>query len=296
MTDDIRSQAIALYDRFTHDGMERRDFMARMIALAGSAAAAETLICAIAASPAAAAIVPADDKRLRGRDVYITLPGKRAYRGYLAQPRAGGRRSAVLVIHENRGLNFHIRDVARRVALAGYLALAPDFLSPFGGTPGNEDEAREKIARLDLAAATRDAIAMLAFLKDRRSNTGKAAVIGFCWGGAFVDRVAVAAGKTLDAGVSYYGPAPDPSEAAKVQAPLLIHLAGLDDRVAKTAWPFVEALRKADKDVSAYNYPGANHAFNNDTSAERYSKPAADLAWSRTLAFLKQHLGASARQ
>jgi len=286
-----RQRAIALYDRFTHEGMERRVFMAEMVRIAGSLAAAQLLIAGIAASPAAAAIVPADDKRLRAADFYLRLPGRKAYRAYVAQPRKPGRRASVLVIHENRGLNFHIRDVARRVALAGYLAVAPDFLSPVGGTPGNEDEAREKIGKLNLAEATNDAVAMLTYLKRRRGSVPKAGAIGFCWGGGFVDRLAVAAGPALDAGVSYYGPAPNPAEAVRVQAPLLIQLAGLDDRVAATAHPFVEALRKAGKDVTEYTYAGVNHAFNNDSSAERYNKAAADLAWARTLAFLKRTLG-----
>jgi carboxymethylenebutenolidase len=183
-----RQQAIDLYDRFTHEGMGRRAFMAEMAKLAGSVAAAELLISGIAASPAAAAIVPANDKRLRATDVYVTVPGMHAYRAYMAVPRTAGPRAAVLVIHENRGLNFHIRDVARRVALAGYLALAPDMLSPVGGTRGTEDEAREAIGRLDLAAATADAVRLLGFLRRRKTSSGKVGALGFCWGGGFVDR------------------------------------------------------------------------------------------------------------
>ena len=287
-----RQRAIDLYDRFTHEGMERRAFMAEMVRIAGSVAAAELLVAGIAAAPAAAAIVPANDKRLRATDVHVTVPGMHAYRGYLAMPRKAGRRSAVLVIHENRGLNFHIRDVARRVALAGYLALAPDMLSPIGGTRGTEDEAREAIGRLDLAAATRDAVRLLGYLGGRRNSTGKVGAIGFCWGGGFVDRLAVEADGRLDAAVSYYGPAPAPAEAAKVEAPLLLHLAGLDKRVNATALPFAEALKTAGKTVETHVYPGANHAFNNDTSAERYNKAAADQAWARTLTFFRKYLGA----
>jgi len=290
LDEETRQRAINLYDRFTHEGMERRAFMGEMVRIAGSVAAAELLIAGIAASPAAAAIVPANDKRLRATDVYVRMPGVHAYRAYIAMPRKPGRRSAVLVVHENRGLNFHIRDVARRVALAGYVALAPDFLSPVGGTRGTEDEAREAIGRLDLAAATSDAVRLLDYLRDRRSSTGKVGAVGFCWGGAFVNRLAVAAGNKLDAAVAYYGPAPDPSEAVKVQTPMLIHDAGLDERVNATSFPWVEALRKAGKTVDLHVYKGVNHAFNNDTSAERYNKAAADLAWGRTLAFFNKHL------
>lgn len=287
MDEQLKREAIALYDRFTHDGLPRRTFMARMVALAGSAAAAEALIATIAASPAAAAVVAPNDPRLRTGFIH---PAPR-YNAYAAAPRDQRRNlPGVLVIHENRGLNEHIRDIARRLALAGYFAVAPDFLSPLGGTPADENKAREMIGKLDLAAATSAAAAMLASLKRRPGGNGKAGAVGFCWGGAFVNRLAVAAGNQLDAGVSYYGPAPDPSEAAKVQAPLLIHLAGLDERVNRTGFPWVEALRKAGKPVTFHLYEGVNHAFNNDTSAERYDKAAADLAWRRTLAFLARHL------
>ncbi|URD61270.1 dienelactone hydrolase family protein [Sphingomonas sp. KRR8] len=285
MTDDIRQQAIALYDRFTHEGMPRRDFMTRMVALAGSAAAAEALIAGIAASPAAAAVVPADDKRLTTATRMID-----GYKAYFAEPRSRSLKATVLVIHENRGLNDHIRDVARRLALAGYRAVAPDLLTPAGGTPANEDQARDLIGKLDLAKATAAGVAMLKTLK-ATSRGGKVGVVGFCWGGAYVNRLAIAAGADLSAGVAYYGPAPNPSEAAKVQAPLLLHYAGLDDRVNATGKPWVAALRAAHKSVETFTYPGVNHAFNNDTSAERYNKPAADMAWNLTLEFFKKHLG-----
>ena len=286
MTDDIRNQAIALYDRFTHKGMERRRFMARMVALAGSVTAAEALIGAIAASPAAAAVVAPDDKRLTARTQ--ALVG--GYQAYVAEPRSRSLKPTVMVIHENRGLNDHIRDVARRLAVAGFRAVAPDFLSPSGGTPANEDAAREAIGKLDLGKSVADATAILGELA-KSSRGGKVGAVGFCWGGGFVDRLAVAGRDRLDAGVSYYGPAPAPAEAAKVEAPLMIHLAGLDTRVAQTAWPFITALREAGKPVTYFNYEGVNHAFNNDTSAERYDKAAAELAWQRTLRFFRKQLG-----
>jgi len=285
MNHDLRQQAIDLYDRFTHEGMERRDFMARMVALAGSVAAAEALVGAIAASPAAAAIVPADDKRLTTREQVVA-----GTTCYVAEPRSRSLKPTVLVIHENRGLNEHIRDVARRVALAGYRAVAPDLLTPLGGTPANEDEARTLIGKLDLAQATAAGHTMIRAL-EKSSRGGKVGAVGFCWGGAYVNRLAIAAGKDLDAGVAYYGPAPSPAEATKVQAPLLLHYAGLDERVNKGAVPWVEALKAAGKKVTAYTYAGVNHAFNNDTSTERYNKAAADLAWQRTLAFFKAQLG-----
>jgi carboxymethylenebutenolidase len=281
-------QAIELYDRFTHEGMDRRDFFGRMTLIAGSAAAATGLIAAIAASPAAATIVPADDPRLATRTMSFDSPA--GYKAYVAEPRTRSLKATVLVVHENRGLNDHIRDVARRIALEGFRAVAPDFLSLSGGTPANDDAARDAIGKLDLAKVTADAVTMLGTLS-RSSRGGKVGAVGFCWGGAFIDRLAVAAGSRLDAGVSYYGPAPNPSEAAKVQAPLLIHHAGLDQRVAQTLFPFVTALRAAGKPVTFQVYDGANHAFNNDTSAERYNKEAAELAWGRTIRLFKRHLG-----
>ncbi len=289
--DELRQQAIELYDRFTHEGMDRRDFLADMSRIAGGAAAASALVASIAASPAAAAIVREGDKRLRTSTT--GLLGNRdlpLYQAYVAEPRGRPARSTVLVIHENRGLNAHIKDVARRLALAGYYAVAPDLLSPSGGTPANEDAARDAIGKLDLAAATAAGVAMLDLLKDRRGGNGKVGAVGFCWGGAYVNRLAVGAGSKLDAGVVYYGPAPAPSEAARVQAPLTIHLAGLDTRVAETEFPWISALRAAGKRVTYFDYPGVNHAFNNDSSAERYNKPAADLAWARTLRFFARTL------
>lgn len=287
MNSDIRRQAIALYDRFTHDGMDRRVFMARMVALAGSLAAAEALIGAISASPAAAAILPENDPRLTTRPMTFGNPA--GYRAYVAEPRTRSLKATVLVVHENRGLNEHTRDVARRLALAGFRAVAPDMLSPSGGTPTDEDSARAAIGKLDLGAATAAGVAMLDELASG-SRGGKVGAVGFCWGGAYVNRLAVAAGDKLDAGVVYYGPGPDPSEAARVEAPLMIHHAGLDERVAKSLWPWITALRAAGKPVTYFNYEGANHAFNNDTSAERYDKAAADLAWKRTLRFFRRHL------
>ena len=288
MNSDKLLQAIELYDRFTHEGMDRRDFFGRMTLIAGSAAAATGLIASIAASPAAAAIVPPDDKRLTTRTMTFGKPA--GYKAYVAESRTRSLKPTVLVIHENRGLNDHSRDVARRFALDGFRAVAPDFLSLSGGPPSNDDAARDAIGKLDLAKVTADAVTMLDELEDS-SRGGKVGAVGFCWGGAFVNRLAVAAGDDLDAGVVYYGPAPDPAEAAKVQAPLLIHHAGTDQRVAQTLFPWVTALRAVGKTVTYQGYDGAHHAFNNDTSAERFNKEAADLAWGRTIRFFRRHLG-----
>ncbi|MFL6740174.1 MAG: dienelactone hydrolase family protein [Sphingomicrobium sp.] len=288
MDQDTRQRAITLYDRFTHEGMERRAFMAEMVKLAGSVAAAELLVAGIAASPAAAAIVPEDDKRLRS----VMLQAEDGYAGYAAyvsQLRSRSLKPKVLVVHENRGLNAHIRDIARRLAIAGFRAVAPDFLSRHDGTPANEDAARDMIGKLDLGATVADATRMLGLLA-AGSRGGKVGAVGFCWGGGFVNRLAVAAGDKLAAAVPYYGPAPDPSEAAKVEAAMLIHDAGLDTRVNATSFPWVEALRANKKRVTFYLYDGVNHAFNNDTSAERYNKEAAELAWKRTVAFFKRYL------
>jgi carboxymethylenebutenolidase len=290
MNDDVRNQAIALYDRFTHEGMDRRAFMSELTRIAGGTAAANALLIGIAADPAAAAISAENDKRLVITRGSLGLQG-RNLNGYVAAPKtARDKLPAMIVVHENRGLNPHIEDVARRIALGGYYTVAPDFLTPLGGTPSDEDAARAAIGKLDLAAAVDDAVALTDRLRARRNGNGKVGAVGFCWGGAFVNRLAVAAGAKLDAGVPYYGPAPDPSEAAKVQAPLLIHLAGKDQRVNSTAKPWATALKAAGKDVTLVTHPNVDHAFNNDSSAERYNKAAADRAWAQTLAFFARHL------
>lgn len=290
---ELRRRAIALHDRFTHDGRDRRAFMADMTRLAGSVAAAQALVAAIAPSSAAAAIVPADDARILAETVSWFGVGNRRLAGYAVRPRdETGRTPAVLVIHENRGLNDHIRDVARRLAVDGFRALAPDLLAPEGGTPDDPDRAREMIGALDLARTTQDAQSGLAWLARQDGGTGRAGAVGFCWGGAMIYRLAIAAGDAMAAGVSYYGPAPDVAEAPQVRSPLMIHLAGEDARVNATAEPFAEALAAAGRDVTPYRYPDVQHAFNNDSSAERYDEAAAASAWSRTTAFLRRHLAA----
>lgn len=286
MTDGLRERAIALYDAFTHEGRDRRAFLREMTALAGSVAAAEALIASIAASPAAAAIVPADDKRLKTRtDRWESAPG-RAMSAYVVEPARGKPKAAVVVVHENRGLNDHIRDVARRMALEGFRVAAPDFLTPVGGTPADENAARDMIGKLDLAATVRDGQSALA----RYAGKGTVGVTGFCWGGAMTHRLVVAGAPGLAAAVSWYGPAPAPAEASRLGVPLMIHLAGTDERVNSTAMPYAEALRAAGKTFELHEYPGTYHAFNNDTSAERYNEAAAKLAWTRTVAFFRKYL------
>lgn len=286
---DLRRRAIEIYDAFTHEHRDRRALLREMVALAGSVAAAEALIAGIAASPAAAQQVPENAPGIDvARSVYVTQGVKT--QAYLVSPKGVARPATVLVIHENRGLTPHIKDVARRIALAGFQAVALDLLSAAGGTPADEDKARELIGALDLASTTAIVVEAARLAKRSPKHNGRVGIIGFCWGGAMVNRVAIAAGRNLDAGVAYYGPAPDPSEAVKVQAPLMLHYAGNDTRVAQTGEPWVAALKAAGKPVEAFTYPGVDHAFNNDSSAERYNAAAAKLAWDRTLGFFHEHL------
>jgi carboxymethylenebutenolidase len=288
---EIERAAIALYDRFTHEGLDRRAFMAQLTRIAGGAAAAATLLTSVAARASTAPLVAPDDARIRTQELEWEARPGRTYKGYNAAPAGeGARLPTVIVIHENRGLNDHIRDVARRLAIAGFSAVAPDFLSIAGGTPADEDRAREMIGRLDMAETVADGAATIGWLASPQGGNRKVGVVGFCWGGGMVDRLAIASGAALKAGVSFYGPAPDPAEAARVEAAMLIVTAGLDERVNATAAPWVAALRAAGKTVEAVNYPGVNHAFHNDTSAARYDAQAAGRAWAATLAFFQRHL------
>ncbi|GAA0329128.1 dienelactone hydrolase family protein [Sphingomonas oligophenolica] len=288
---DLRDRAIQIYDAFTHEHRDRRTLLRQMAVLAGSVAAAETLIAGIAASPAAAAITQPDDKRLKTRKGAHILPDGKNINGYFAvRADLAHKAGAVMVIHENRGLNAHIEDITRRIALEGFLAFAPDFLSDQGGTPADENAARDLIAKVDYDSIVAEALGVIGMLKRIGGANGKVGTVGFCWGGGLVDRVAVAAGGALAAAVPYYGPAPEPAEAVKVKAAMLLHYAGKDTRVNSTGAPWAAALEAAGKDVQAYTYEGVDHAFNNDTSVERYNAPAATLAWQRTIAFFHAHL------
>lgn len=288
---DVTRAAIALHDRFTHGTMDRRAFMAEMTRIAGSAAAAGTLLASIGATAACAPMVATGDQRLATETVTWEVRPGRSLNLYAAAPAGGpARRPAVVVVHENRGLNDHIRDVARRLAVAGYAAYAPDFLTSAGGTPADEDQARTMIGALDMAATVADGAGLVARLAaDRRVGT-----VGFCWGGAMVHRLALAAGQRLSAGVSFYGPAPAPAEAARVETPLLVILAARDARVNATAMPFVAAAQEAGKPVRAITYPDVDHAFHNDTSSARYNRMAAEQAWAETLGFFETHLRVAA--
>ena len=282
----ISQDMIRLYDEYTHLTLDRRDFMGKLAKLTGSAAAAAAIVPLLEANQARAAIVPEDDARLKTETV--TYPGASAdMQGYLAiKADATGKLPALIVIHENRGLNPHIKDVVRRFALEGFLALGPDFLSPSGCTPADEDQARDMIGKLDQAQTVADAVATVNFLKQHASSNGKVGAVGFCWGGGLVNQLAVHAPE-LVAGVAYYGRVPAEADVPKINAKMLLHYGGLDERINEGIEGYRKALEAAKVDHQIHVYEGANHAFNNDTSEARYHKEAADLAWSRTVEFLK---------
>ncbi len=285
----ITQDMIRLYDEYTHLTLDRRGFMEKLAKLAGSTAAAAAIVPLIEAGQAKAAIVEPADDRLEASAV--EFPGESGtLKGYLVKPKtAAGALPAVMVIHENRGLNGHIEDVARRLALEGFLVLAPDFLSPAGGTPSDEDKARDLISGLDKVQTVKNAVAASAYLRGHKDGNGKSGSVGFCWGGGLSLQTAVA-DPGLGAAVAYYGAQPVAEQVKAIKAPLLLHYAGLDDRINAGISAFEAALKADGKSYEIHVYPGVNHAFNNDTSAARYDKAAADLAWTRTVGFLKAHL------
>ena len=277
-----------LVDAYTRGAMDRRVFIAKLALLTGSTAAAYALWPLLERSEASAAVVARDDPRLWTETV--EYPGTAGNVGaYLARPKGDGKWPGVLVIHENRGLNPHIRDVNRRVAVAGFLAAAPDALSPVGGTPDDPDLARSLIKKLDRQSTIANFAAAAKYLKTHPLSTGKVGVVGFCWGGAMANQVAVSV-SDLTAAVPYYGKQPADEDVPRIKASLLLHYAGLDERINKGIPAFEAALKKASVDYRIYMYPGAKHAFNNDTNADRYHREAAQLAWKRTLAFLTEKL------
>lgn len=280
---------IDLYDSFTHGGMNRRQFLDRLADIAGSSAAAVALLPLLQNDYARAAVVPPDDARLAIDTVSYDAQGTRI-NGYLARPKSKGKRPAVIVLHENRGLNPHIQDIARRIALEGFLACAVDMLSPLGGTPADEDKARDMIGTLKPEETAQRLAAAVPFLAAHAESTGNVGAVGFCWGGGIINRIAVLAPE-LKAGVAYYGLQVPADQVAAIRAPLLLHYAGLDTRVNAGIPAYEAALKAAGKRFTVYIYPNVNHAFNNDTG-NRYDKPAADLAWGRTIAFFKENLGA----
>ena len=284
---------INLYDSFTHGGMNRRDFLDRLATLAGSAAAAAALLPLLQNDYAQAAVVAENDARLVAERVAYDSP-KGKINGYLVRPTAKGKRPAIIVIQENRGLNPHIEDVARRLAVEGFLAVAPDLLSVSGGTPPDEDKARElhgKTDREDIIAA---AVAAVPFVLTHAESNGNVGAVGFCFGGGVVNRMA-AERPELKAAVVYYGLQIPADQVPTIRAPLLLHYAGLDERVNAGMAAYESALKVNGKRYTIHMYPGVNHAFNNDTGGARYNKEAADLAWERTLAFFKEQLGAPPR-
>ena len=287
-TPEITQEMIALFDDYTHLSLDRRKFMDHLAKLAGSMTAATAAAALMASNTLAQGLVSETDDRLDLADV--TYPGaKGEMKGYLAVPKEGGPFPAVIVVHENRGLNSHIKDVARRVALEGFAALAPDYLSDQGGTPADEDAARNMFQQLAPEDVTANGVASIAWLKQHPKSTGKVGAIGFCWGGGTVNTLAVAAPALL-AAVPYYGAQPPAADVAKIKAKVMAHYGGLDERINAGIPAFEDALKAAGVAYQIFVYAGANHAFNNDTSAARYHKEAADLAWQRTIDFFKETL------
>jgi carboxymethylenebutenolidase len=283
----ITQDIINLYDRFTHGQMSRRDFMDTLTGVVGVGAVAGVL-ATLANDEARAQTIAATDPRIVSERV--TFPGPDGVMaGLLARPAGEGRFPAVIVIHENRGLNPHIQDVVRRVAVAGFLALGVDALAPDGGTPEDEDRGRDMIGRLTPAIAGERIASAIPFLATHARSNGRVGATGFCWGGGMVNELA-ARSPELAAGVVYYGIQPDLARVPSIRAALLIHYAEQDPRINAGAAAYEAALRAAGKTVETYVYPGTQHAFNNDTGAARFNAEAASLAWERTLAWFRRHL------
>ena len=277
-----------LYDEYAQGLLDRREFIKTLSILAGGTVAADALLPFLEGSQARAEVVQKNDSRLQTEE--IKYPGATGdVRGYLARPKGDEKRPGVVVIHENRGLVPHIEDVTRRFALEGFLAMAPDALSPLGGTPADLDKARSMIQTLDNQSNLQNFLAAVRYLKTHPASTGKVGVVGFCWGGAVANQLAVHA-PDLSAAVPFYGRQPALEDVPKIKASLLLHYAGLDEGINKGIEAYEAALKKASIDYKIYMYEGANHAFFNDTNAERYNKDAAQLAWQRTLSFFKEKL------
>ena len=280
-----------LYDEYCHGRIDRREFLERAAATLIGGVSALTLAQAMLPRYALAQTISFTDERIKANYVTYPSPGGTSgtMRGYVVQPRGDGRFPAVIVFHENRGLNPYIEDVARRLSVAGFLALAPDGLAPVGGYPGNDDDGRTMQAELDPAKLRQDMINSARFLKSHALATGKLGAVGFCWGGGMVNQLAVALGPDLDAGVPFYGAAVDASEVSKIKAPLLIQLAADDERI-NAMWPaFKEALDANGVHYSMYEYENTSHGFHNN-STPRYDEKAAKLAWDRTIQFYNDHL------
>ncbi|MEO5658490.1 MAG: dienelactone hydrolase family protein [Polaromonas sp.] len=288
---DFDQELLILFDAYVHGNLDRRGFLAQAQRFAKAGMTAAGLLAALSPDFAAGQQAPKDDARLKTERISYPSPaGTGSVMGYLARPASAGTRKlpAVLVIHENRGLNPHIEDIARRLALDGYMAFAPDALSPLGGYPGDEEKARAAFATLEQPKALEDFVAAAHWLKARSDASGKLGAVGFCYGGGIVHQLTTRL-PGLNAAVPFYGNTPAPTEAARVKAPLLVQQADIDERI-NAAWPaYGAALKAASAKFTAYRYPGTQHGFNNDTTP-RYDATAAKLAWERTMAFFKTHL------
>ena len=287
---DFPPEVLRLFDRYVHGDISRRGFLDRAATLAGSAAAAAGLLAALNPKFAEAQQVAPGDARLQTRyQVFDAPEGNGAVRGYLAKPAGvSGKLPAVLVIHENRGLNPHIEDITRRLALDGFLAFAPDALYSLGGYPGDEDKARELFSKLDAGKALNDFTAAARALLTFPESTGKVGAVGFCYGGGVVNILATRIPE-LAAGVAFYGSQPPLQDVPRIKAPLLIHYAGVDERI-NAGWPkFEVALKAAAIRYDAFVYAGVQHGFNNDTTP-RFDEQAAKQAWLRTTTFLRKNL------
>ena len=289
---DLHPEALKLFDQYVHGQLSRRGFLQRAAGYTAAGVTAESLLLALSPAFADAQQVPANDPRIKAR--YVEYPSPQGYgtlRGYLVEPaKAKGKLPTVLVAHENRGLNPHIEDIARRLALDNFIAFAPDALFPLGGYPGDEDKARELFAKLDQTKTHADFLVAAAILKALPEGNGKVGVVGFCYGGGIANFLATRI-PDLAAAVPFYGAQPTAEETAHIKAPLLLHYAGLDERIT-SGWPTYEtALKAAGVDYQVYIYPGVQHGFNNDTTP-RYDEAAAKLAWQRTTAFFDKHLQA----
>lgn len=289
---DFDQELLILFDAYVHGDLDRRGFLERSSKFAVGGMTAVGLLAALSPNFAAAQMVPIDDARLKTETVNVPSPsGYGSLKAYVAKPAgATGKLPSVLVIHENRGLNPHIEDITRRIALDGYLAFAPDALSPLGGYPGDEDQARALFAKLDQSKTRQDMLASAKALMARADSTGRAGVVGFCYGGGVAHMLATQMPE-LAAVVPYYGNLPPPEDAAKVKVPLLIHFAGIDERINQAWPPYDAALKAAGARYTAHQYAGTQHGFNNDTTP-RYDAPAAQLSWARTMAFFKEHVAA----
>jgi carboxymethylenebutenolidase len=287
---DFDQEVLVLFDAYVHGALDRRGFLDKAAKYAVGGVTAAMLLDQLNPKFAEAEVVPAGDTRVKAERVeYASPAGNGRMGGYFVRPaRAKGKLAAVLVIHENRGLNPHIEDIARRVALESFVAFAPDALFPLGGYPGDEDKARELFQKLDAAKSREDFVAAAAWLKARPEVKGKIGAVGFCWGGGIVNVLATRL-PDLGAGVAFYGTAPPLEDVPKIKAPLLIHSAEVDERI-NASWPAYEAALKTSKvRYERHLYPGTQHGFNNDTTP-RYDAAAAKLAWERTIAFFRKNL------